>query len=209
MFNVGNVLISDEIAETRFACNLAACHGACCVQGASGAPLEPDERAQLEKHYPAVKKYLTPQAIATIERDGVWEDAGREHFVTTCVDDEECVFVTWEGPVAKCSLQKAFFKKEIDFPKPISCHLFPIRVSNHGEGDVLNYEEIGICKPAVASGIRQGMAVADYLKDPLTRKYGAEWYDDFQAACDERRVLLDAGRMLELERSSTRKKRKR
>lgn len=209
MFEVGNVLIADDVAETRFACNLAACKGACCVQGASGAPLEPEERAILEKHYPAVKKYLTPEAIATVEREGVWEDAGRGHFVTTCVDDEECVFVTWEGPVAKCSLQKAFVKKEIDFPKPISCHLFPIRVSNHGAGDVLNYEEIGICKPALVNGNRQGIAVSDYLRDPLTRKYGADWYDAFREACDERRALMESGKLLEAQREGSKSNRKR
>lgn len=198
MFEVGDVLVSDEIAETRFACNLAACKGACCVQGASGAPLEPEERQILEDLYPKVKKYLTPEAISVIERDGVWEEAARGHYVTTCVDDEECVFVTWEGPVAKCSLQKAYFKKEIeDFPKPISCHLFPIRVSNHGVCDVLNYEEISICKPAVVNGNREGTTLDSFLRDPLTRKYGAEWYTAFQESCGERRELLEEGRKME------------
>lgn len=197
MFEVENVLVSDEIVETRFACNLAACKGACCVQGASGAPLEPDEREILEEMYPKVKKYLSRKAIATIEKDGVWEEAAKNHFVTTCVDDEECVFVTYDGPVAKCSLQKAYFKKEIDFPKPISCHLFPVRVSNHGGGDVLNYEEISICTPAVANGNRQGVALADFLQDPLTRKYGSAWYATFKELCDERREILEHGRELE------------
>ena len=187
MFRVRDVLVSDEIADVRFACNLAACHGACCVQGASGAPLEPDECEVLEELYPKVKKYLSPEAIHVVEQKGMWERVGKNHLVTTCVGDAECVFVTYEGPVAKCSLQKAFFKNEIDFPKPISCHLFPIRVSNHGEGDVLNYEEISICKPAISNGRRLGVAVAEFLRDPLVRKYGEEWYEEFLAACAQKR----------------------
>ncbi|NNE36149.1 MAG: DUF3109 family protein, partial [Rhodothermales bacterium] len=103
-------------------------------------------------------------------------------------------------------IQKAYFRKEVDFPKPISCHLFPIRVSNHGVGDVLNYEEISICKPAVDSGKRQGFFLADFLKEPLTRKFGAEWYESFQEVCKERAALLADGRRLEAE---TKRKRKR
>lgn len=207
MFEVGDVLVSDEIAEKKFACNLAACKGACCVQGASGAPLEPDERTILEDLYPSVKKYLTPEAINAIEQNGVWEEVAKGHYATVCVDDEECVFVTWDGPVAKCSLQKAYFKKEVDFPKPISCHLFPIRVSNHGAGDVLNYEEIPMCKPAIDSGRRQGFALADFLKEPLTRKYGDEWYNEFRDVCLERSALLEDGKRMEAERARRGKKR--
>ena len=193
MFAVDDILISDEVPSARFACNLAACHGACCVQGKSGAPLEPEERQVLERLLPAVEDRLRPEARAVIEAHGVWEEVGREEYATACVEDAACVFVTYDGPVARCAIQQAHAEGRLenvpgaaDFPKPLSCHLFPLRIARYGEQDVLNYEQIGLCAPARTRGNRQGLALADFARAPLVRKYGLDWYNRFRAACRRR-----------------------
>lgn len=193
MFAVDHILVSDELLTAAFACNLGACHGGCCVQGDSGAPLEPDERAELEKVFPAIRHDLRPEALKVIEREGVWEETGPDTYATTCVDGAECVFVTYDGPVAKCSIQKAYFEGRVDWPKPVSCHLYPIRVEEYGEIETLNYEQIDLCEPGRRFGKKQGSLLADYLKEPLIRKYGEEWYDRFRETLDERRQLLGVG----------------
>lgn len=186
MFAVGDVLVSDELLDAPFCCNLSACLGACCVQGATGAPLEPEERAELEAVLPAVRKYLRPEALEVIEERGVWEEVATGQFVTTCVGTAECVFVTYDGPVAKCAIQKANTQGEGRFVKPISCHLFPVRVEKIGNVETLNYERVNMCEPAIRSGRRDGVQLKDFLREPLVRKFGETWYEDFRATCEER-----------------------
>ena len=190
MFVVQDVLVSDRIVDAPFACNLGACHGACCVQGDSGAPLEEDELRRVEEALPRVKKYLRPEALSVIDESGVWEERKDGGHATTCVDGAECVFVTYEGPVAKCALQRAYHEGRISFPKPISCHLFPVRVERYGDHEALNYEEIALCVSARGNGRRQGMQLAEFLREPLIRKYGEQWYDEFLTACKERRAAF-------------------
>ena len=190
MFVVGDALISDDLLDAPFACNLGACHGACCVQGESGAPLEPDERAALEAALPRVRKYLRPEALEVIARDGGWEEVEPGEYATTCVGGAECVFVTYEGPVAKCALQKAHLAGRIDCPKPLSCHLFPLRVERVGDFEVLNYERVSICNAARKHGRRHAVQLADGLREPLIRKFGAGWYEAFTEALDQRREVL-------------------
>ena len=187
MFAVGNVLISDDVLDAPFTCDLGACHGGCCVQGDSGAPLEPDERAQLEAVLPIVREALRPEALAVIEQQGVWETVEDGGYATTCVNGAECVFVTYDGPVAKCAIQNAYYAGQTDFEKPISCHLFPLRIERVGDYDLVNYEQIDLCAPARALGQRLNMQTATFLEKPLTRKYGADWYQDFLAAVERHR----------------------
>lgn len=189
MFAVDNILVSDELLDAPFACNLGACLGGCCVQGEAGAPLEPDERAELERVLPRVRKYLRREALDVIEAEGVWEESAPGHYTTTCVGGAECVFVIYEGPVAKCAIQKAYREGRVDFEKPISCHLYPIRVQAFGEFEALNYEQIELCSPGRKYGSRTGTQLVDFLRAPLVRKYGEAWYDRFRAACAERRAL--------------------
>ena len=190
MFAVDHILVSDDVLDAPFCCNLSACLGGCCVHGESGAPLEPGEREELEKVLPAVRKYLRPEAVKVIEEEGVWEELSGGHYATTCVGGAECVFVTYDGPVAKCAIQRAYDEGDIDFPKPISCHLFPVRVENYGETDVINYEQVGLCSAARKAGRRQGLQLSDFLRAPLIRKYGESWYMKFRDACDARREAL-------------------
>ncbi|MEM1041593.1 MAG: DUF3109 family protein [Bacteroidota bacterium] len=190
MFAIDHVLVSDALLDAPFACHLGRCLGGCCVHGDRGAPLEPDERAELERALPVVARDLRPEALRVIDEQGVWVEEEPGHYGTSCVDGRECVFVVYEGKVAKCALQQAYHAGRLDFEKPVSCHLFPVRIEPIGGTDVLNYEQIGLCKPAVRHGRRRGTQLYDFLRKPLTRKYGAAWYEQFRTACAERAAIL-------------------
>jgi len=193
MFVVDHVLISDDLVQAAFCCNLAACAGACCVQGESGAPLEKHELAEVEAVLPAVRNRLRKEALEVIDEQGVHEELAPGYHVTTCVGDAECVFVRYDGHVAKCAIQEAYHEDKVTFEKPISCHLYPIRVQPLGEYEALNYEQIGICKPAIKHGRQGGMYLAEYMERPLTRKYGSDWYAQFMIMVRERREFLATG----------------
>lgn len=190
MFAIQEILISDHVVDAPFACNLGACLGGCCVQGDSGAPLEEEEVEIIDQILPRVQKYLRPEALRVIDEQGAWERRKQGGYATSCVDGAECVFVTYEGNVAKCAIERAYREGRIDFPKPISCHLYPIRIERYGDIEALNYEEISLCDPARASGCSMGIQLSDFLREPLTRKYGAEWYEEFRRTCDERREAI-------------------
>ena len=186
MFAVGDILVSDDVVDAPFRCDLAACRGGCCVQGDSGAPLEHEECDWIDSILPAVSPLLSESSRRVIDEDGGWERARDGRFVTTCVDGAECVFVVFESGIAKCGIQKAWFEGRVDRPKPLSCHLYPIRVSSNGDSEVLNYERIDLCDPARECGRREGIDVAHFLREPLVRKYGESWYEDFCEAVDDR-----------------------
>lgn len=194
MFAVDHVLVSDALLDAPFACHLGACLGGCCVHGDRGAPLQPEERDRIEAALPVVEHQLRPEAREAIAREGPWTEERPGEFATTCVDGRECVFVIYEGKVAKCALQRAHREGRLDFEKPISCHLYPIRVERHGDGadaiEVLNYEQIELCRPAIPHGARTGTQLADFLERPLTRRYGPAWYRKFSTALAARRAIL-------------------
>lgn len=194
MFAVGDVLISDDVLNASFSCNLGACLGGCCVQGDSGAPLEPEEREELVAALPRVRKFLRPEALKRISEAGVWEEIEPGQYATTCVNNAECVFVVYEGEIAKCSLQKAFYQNRITFEKPISCHLYPLRVERIGSFDTLNYEQIDLCAPGRKYGAKKRVLLTDFLRKPLSRKFGAAWYEQFRIACQERCKALGLSR---------------
>jgi hypothetical protein len=201
MFAVGPVLVSDALLDAAFACDLGACHGACCVVGERGAPLEKDEIALLERARDVVEGELRPEARSAIERGGAWEGNDRRGFATATVGGRECVFVVYERGVATCAIQRAYQAGRLEWEKPISCHLYPIRVERYGEGndaiDVLNYEQIDLCNPARAEGRRSRTPLAHFLERPLTRKYGGEWYTAFIAAWRQRRSDLQVDDQLD------------
>ena len=201
MFAVDHVLVSDAVLDAPFSCDLGACRGACCVHGDRGAPLEPDEREALDAALPAVRARLRPEALREIDRRGTWEGTDRGGYHTTTVRGRECVFVVYDAigkrEIAKCSLQEAYWDGKIGFEKPVSCHLYPIRAETYGEGDdavdVLNYERIDLCAPAIPHGRRLGAQLADVLERPLTRKYGAAWVDRFRETLRQRRSDVGVG----------------
>jgi len=190
MFVVDNILISDDVVDAPFACNLGACHGACCVRGDSGAPLDPDEREELEAVLPVVERRLRPEAREVIGERGVWEEITPGEFATTCVGTSECVFVVYDGPVAKCAIEQAYHAGKTTFRKPISCHLYPIRVESLGEFDGLNYERIELCESGVRRGKRENVQLSDFLSEALSRKYGSKWVEKLKETLIERRSVL-------------------
>lgn len=194
MFAVDHVLVSDDLLDAPFACQLGGCLGGCCVHGDRGAPLAADERARLDAALDVVRPHLRPEALAEIARTGTWEGSERDGYFTATVAGRECVFVVYRHGVAFCALQQAFHRGQTDWEKPLSCHLFPIRVESYGDGDeavdVLNVERIDLCRPAIPHGRRTGTQLADFLERPLTRAYGPDWYARFRTALDERREVL-------------------
>jgi len=190
MFVVDDVLLSNEVLDAPFACNLDACRGGCCVQGDSGAPLLHEECEKVELVVPYVKKYLRPEALEVIEKRGVWEEVAPGCFAVNCIDRAECVFVTYDGLVSKCAIQKAYNEDRIQFEKPISCHLFPVRVQQCGAFETLNYEKISLCDPARKKGNRMKIQLIYFLERPLVRKYGKTWFTKFKTVYDRRRELI-------------------
>ncbi len=190
MFVVDNILISDELVDAPFTCNPGACHGACCVHGDSGAPLDRSELEQVDAVLPLVEHRLRPEARAVIREKGVWEESSPDQFVTTCVGSSECVFVTYRGPLARCAIEEAYGAKKTAFRKPISCHLFPIRIQPLGDFEGLNYEQIDMCRPGVRCGARENVQLVDFLEEPLSRKFGRKWVDRLKETADERRSVF-------------------
>ncbi len=190
MFAVDSILISDRLLQAPFACQLQACRGACCVQGEGGAPLEPGERYVLESLLPELWHDLRPEAQAVISQRGPWKKAGTDRYATTCADDGACVFVVYEDGIARCALQRAYMQGRIDFPKPISCHLYPLRADRQHGIEILRYEEIPLCDSARQHGAHCGIELIDFLQIPLTRRYGASWYARFRSVWAERRQRL-------------------
>lgn len=187
MFKVQNTILSEDIATAKFACNVSRCKGACCVVGDAGAPVSSDEISDLEKAYHVVKSELRPQARRIVESEGLINGNEKEGYRLNCTDGKECVFVTYtdEG-VAKCSIQKAYYDGQIDWEKPLSCHLFPVRLKRTGEFDYANFEYLPkLCSAGCANGSETGTYLADFLKKPLIRRYGKTWYDEFLQACRE------------------------
>ena len=170
MIQVEDKIISLQVLKKQFVCDLNACKGACCVEGDSGAPLTNEEEKKLKNIYEKVKPYMKEEGILEIERNGVAVFDSEDELTTPLIKNRECAFVFEDEGISKCSIEKAYLAGEIDFKKPISCHLFPIRITEYGDFDAINYEEIKICKPACECGSKLEVPVYSFLKEPLVRK---------------------------------------
>ena len=184
MIQVEDKIISRDVFEKHFVCDLNACKGACCVEGDSGAPLRIEERKILEDIYEKVKPYMRKEGVAEIENQGLGVYDVDGDLTTPLVNNRECAFVIKEKGISLCSIEKAYLDGKIDFKKPISCHLFPIRIKEYRDFDAVNYEEIKICKPACDCGSKLEVPVYAFLKEPLIRKYGADWYKELLEAAN-------------------------
>lgn len=178
--------VDDHIAMARFACDLNRCRGACCTMpGARGAPLREEELEEIEKAYPTVRKYLSFRHKDTIEERGLVQ--GRKgDYTTQVVQNQACVFAFFENGIAKCSFEKAYQNNEIGWRKPISCHLFPVRVSP-GTPERLRFESIAECQPAIERGIQEHIWLSEFLRTSLTRAFGEKWYEEFREFCESKR----------------------
>ncbi len=186
MLQIDRALLSLDILEKKFVCDLGACKGACCVEGDSGAPLEEEEIALIEEVYPVVKKYMTKKGIKAVEKQGSWVIDADKDKVTPLVNNNECAytFIDKQG-VIKCAIEKAYFNGEIKFRKPISCHLYPIRITKYQDFDAVNYQKNNLCIPARICGEKLGVEIYKFVKEPLIRKYGEDWYKMLEIAVEE------------------------
>ena len=172
---VENVLVRPEIMETHFSCDVEICKGACCtIESDFGAPLLDEEIPIIKEILEDVFPYLPGENINLIKKNGFFNDKEGES-MTMSINRKECVFVYFENAVAKCSIEKAFIDGRISFRKPVSCHLFPIRVTKFG-GDVLRYEKFNECSPALDKGKKENIKIAEFCKESLVRSYGNKWY---------------------------------
>jgi hypothetical protein len=186
MIQIGKTLISEAIIDNEFACNLSACKGECCVAGDSGAPLDPEELTILETIYSKVKPFLRPEGIAAIEAQGthIMSDFGEPE--TPLVEGKECAYVNFtENGTALCGIETAYRSGEIDFKKPVSCELYPIRVQKLTELHAVNYDRWDICSDACTLGKSLEMPVYKFAKNALIRKFGEDWYAELERAVKE------------------------
>ena len=179
LVEIEDKIVSTQIFEKQFVCDLTACKGACCIEGDGGAPVTPEEVQILEAHLDQIKPFMRPEGIAAIEAQGItYLDKDLEP-ATTLVNGAECAFVFFDNSgIAKCAIEKAQREGIIDFPKPISCHLYPIRTKKFENYTALNYEKWDICAPACACGEKLKVPVYKFLKEPLTRAFGDDFYQE-------------------------------
>ncbi len=185
MIQIDDKIISLEVLEEKFLCDISRCKGKCCVYGESGAPLEQGEEKEIEKIYSKFKSYLSKESQKEIEKQGFSVVDADGDLVTPLINGEECVYAYFDNGMAKCAMETAYFDKKIKFRKPISCQLYPIRTRKIGEYEAVNFHNWDVCKPAFELGRKENMPVYKFLKEPLIRKYGKKWYANLEKVAKE------------------------
>lgn len=186
MFQLGKTIVSEEIIERDFVCNLSACKGACCIEGEAGAPLTTEEVDILKELYPKIKPFLRKEGIEAIEKQGTHVEIVPGDLETPLVNGGECAYVTFnEHGIAGCGIEDAYNAGEIDFQKPVSCHLYPVRVTEYSDFSALNYHRWSICDPACALGKELQVPVYKFVKKALIRKFGENWYAELEKIASE------------------------
>ena len=183
MIQIDDKIVSADLLTECFCCDIAACKGICCVEGNAGAPLEDEEVDILEEEYEAYKPYMKPEGIASIEQNGFMVMDEEGECTTPLIDGAECAFSFEENGVTLCAIERAYNEGKTAFVKPVSCHLYPIRVTRFGNGTLgLNYHRWEVCKPACANGRKLGLPVYRMLKAPIIRRFGEEFYEALEQA---------------------------
>ena len=186
MLQIDDTIISLDLFDEKFVCDLASCKGECCIEGDAGAPLEHDEIKIIENLLPVIWDDLTEASKEVIKKQGVYYIDEDEEPVTSIVNGAECVFTyTDENGICKCAIEKAFREGKTDFYKPVSCHLYPVRLQKYKEFTAVNYHRWKICNCARSLGSELNVPVYRFLKEPLTRRFGAEWYKQLAIAAGE------------------------
>ena len=179
MISIDNTLVSDQIISEEFVCNISKCKGECCVAGEAGAPLEKDEVTFLEKNYSKIKPFLNKKGIKSIESQGVFVKGLDGDLETPLVEGKECAYTVFsDSGVASCGIEKAHQQGVISFQKPISCHLYPIRVQNYESMTAVNYHSWSICSDACSLGESLKIPIYVFVKTALIRKFGEKWYSE-------------------------------
>ncbi len=179
MIQIQQTIISDDIFKEHFICDLCKCKGQCCVDGESGAPLEQHEFEDINEILPAIWDDLSSAAQELINEQGIAYTDYDGELVTSIIKGRECVFTYFdENGVCKCAIDKAYREGRINVQKPISCHLYPIRLKEYVEFTAVNYHKWSVCEPATVLGREKGLPLFQFLKEPLIRKFGEEWYSE-------------------------------
>jgi hypothetical protein len=180
MFQLGKTIVSEEIIDNDFVCNLSACKGKCCIDGEAGAPLDEDELIILMDIYPKVKPFLRAEGIQAIEDQGLFvTDEGE--YETTLIDGKDCAYSIFdENGTVKCGIEEAYNQGAIEWKKPISCHLYPIRITEYIEFSAVNYHKWPICDDACSLGAALQVPVYKFVKEALIRKFGKDWYMELE-----------------------------
>ncbi|MCP9766746.1 DUF3109 family protein [Lacihabitans sp. LS3-19] len=189
MILIEDTCISDDVADKFFVCDIEKCKGACCVEGDLGAPLEEVELPILDEIYEKIKPYLSAEGIKAIEKQGKYIKDWEGDYSTTTIDEKECAYAVYDkAGILQCGIEQAYNDKVIDFKKPISCHLYPIRITKYENYHAINYDRWSICSDACALGDKLGVEVYKFLKEPLIRAYGEEWYAQLVKEIEDAKV---------------------
>ncbi|MGC1633578.1 MAG: DUF3109 family protein [Gelidibacter sp.] len=185
MFQLGKTIVSEDIIQKDFVCNLSACKGACCIDGDAGAPLELDETKIMEDIYDKVKPFLRQVGIDAIEAQGTFITTDDGDFETPLIDGADCAYVIFDKKgTALCAFEEAYNQGVIDWKKPVSCHLYPIRVTDYSEFSAINYHKWEICDDACTLGKELQVPVYKFVKQALIRKFGEDWYMELEKVAE-------------------------
>lgn len=185
MIQIENTLVSFDIFEKKFCCDLGQCKGVCCVDGDSGAPLEKNEPRRIKENYNGIRPFMKPEGLKAVEEQGFSIIDRDGDLVTPLIAERECAYAIEENGVCWCAIEKAWTRGNSDFRKPISCHLYPIRITRYPEFEALNYNKWNICHCARVKGEQEGIPLYRFLKDALIARYGEEWYSQLEYAAQE------------------------
>lgn len=185
MLQIQNTIVTLDLAEEFFCCDLEKCLGACCIEGDAGAPVTIDEVAKIEEALPVVEPEMLPRAVDEVRQNGVAYVDQEGDLVTTILDGRNCAFTCYApGGICLCALEKAFREGKTGFKKPASCSLYPLRLTTYPTFTTVNYHRWKICRDAVANGRKKGIRLYQFLRGPLTERFGKEWYDELAQACE-------------------------
>ena len=181
MFQLGKTIVSEEIIKKDFVCNLSACKGACCVKGDAGAPLEGEEAQILKDIYPKVKPFLRKKGIEAIEEQGTHVTSAFGELETPLINGEDCAYVIFDDKnTALCGIEEAYNQGAVTWKKPVSCHLYPIRIKEYSEFSAVNYDRWEICDDACTLGKELQVPIYKFVKEALIRKFGENWYKELE-----------------------------
>lgn len=185
MLQIQNTIVTLDLAEEFFCCDLEKCLGACCIEGDAGAPVTIDEMEKIEEVLPVVEPEMLPRAVEEVRQNGVAYVDQEGDLVTTILDGRNCAFTCYApGGICLCALEKAFREGKTGFKKPASCSLYPLRLTTYPTFTAVNYHRWKICRDAVANGRKKGIRLYQFLRGPLTERFGQEWYDELAQACE-------------------------
>lgn len=185
MLEIQNALVTLDLAEQFFCCDLDACKGACCIEGDAGAPITTKEQEEIERVLPEIINDMIPAGRREVEANGVGYIDEEGDLVTSIVEGKNCAFTCYgKDGVCLCAIEKAWREGRIDFMKPTSCHLYPLRITEYPTFTAVNYHRWKICKPAEKLGRRLGIRLYQFLKEPLIKRFGKEWYNELCLACE-------------------------